>query len=69
MSSYFVNYVIKGGERLTEEEFLKIANALYNSEEYNKAVCDLAYAKSKSDYYNKLIPLLKAESTIINSVK
>ena len=55
--------------KISKEEFLTLVNELYHSDEYNKAICKLAYTKDKSIYAKNLLNVLKIEQEAIKKTE
>lgn len=55
--------------KIKKEEFLILVNELYHSDEYNKAICELAFTKDKSIYAKNLLSVLKIEQEELRKQK
>ncbi len=53
--------------KVTRENFERVAEALYNSEEYSEALKGLCNAQTKKEYFSNLLILLKEEQKQIKS--
>lgn len=61
---------LKEGEKMkiSKESFVKVAEALYQSEEYNEAIKKLCSAQTKKEYISSLLIVLKEEQKQIKSI-
>ncbi len=55
--------------KLNNENYPKICEQLYNSEDYNKAVSVLAFTKDKKLFAKYLFETLKIQQKAINSIE
>lgn len=55
--------------QLDKDSFMQLAKTLYNSDEYNKAICELAYTRDTAKYSKNLLTVLKIEQNIIKIIE
>lgn len=55
--------------KINNENYPKICEQLYNSEDYNKAVSVLAFTKDKKQFAKYLLETLKIQQKVMNDIE